>query len=340
MDQIQTCRIFWQKRQDGGARVLRIYGTSSQVFIPSEIAGHPCVEIAPYCFAPGKRLREQEECLEEIILPEKRASSDSSISSDNGALPYLQELCKNAVEEVVLPDTVKEIGSCAFYDCRKLTRLHMGGAVHMIGSDAFMNTLSLQRILLRSPAGEKSGIQKILGQISASIEVCFQRDGKTEALLLYPEYYESYDEVAPAHLFGRSITGEGFRARQCFQDGKVDFTGYDGIFLQACVEESENTLFKMALNRLQYPYGLSEKQKAVYQNYVKEHISGYTDSLARQKDLQTLRFLCGEKLLYGETLAACILDAAKAEWTEGAADLLQLAAAGKKEKKSRYDFDL
>ena len=71
-----------------------------------------------------------------------------------------QELCKNAVEEVILPDTVEEIGGCAFYDCRKLKRLHMGAAVRTIGSDAFMNAFSLQTIVLRALAGEKSGIQR------------------------------------------------------------------------------------------------------------------------------------------------------------------------------------
>ena len=126
MEETQTYRILWQRRKDGGARLLRMYGTSPQVLIPSEIAGHPCVEIAPYCFAPNMRLPE-EGCREEILSPE------------DGSHPYLQELCKNAVEEVILPDTVEEIGGCAFYDCRKLKRLHMGAAVRTIGSDAFMN---------------------------------------------------------------------------------------------------------------------------------------------------------------------------------------------------------
>ena len=181
--------------------------------------------------------------------------------------------------------------------------------------------------------------KKILSQISSSIEVCFQNGNKTDAILLYPEYYESYDEIAPAHLFGRSITGEGFRARQCFQDGKVDFSGYDAVFLQACVEESENTLFKMALNRLQYSYGLADVQKEIYQDYLKTHIARCASFLVGQRNLKALRFLCKEKLLYGESLAACVREAAEAEWTEGAAELLRLAAAGREERRSRYEFD-
>lgn len=324
MESSQTYRILWQRRKDGGARLLRMYGTSPQVLIPEEIAGHPCVEIAPYCFAPKARLPEEKD-REELV------------SAEEGARPYLRELCRHAVEEVVLPDTVEEIGGCAFYDCRKLKRLHMGAAVRTIGSDAFMNAFSLQMILLHASVEEESGIQKALSQISSSLEVCFQSADKTQARLLYPEYYESYDEVAPAHLFGRSITGEGFRARQCFRDGRVDFAGYDGIFLQACVEESENTLFKMALNRLQYPCGLSKKHEEVYRSYVKEHLPFCADVLTEQRDLQTLRFLCRAKLLCGETLFSCIRKASEKDWTEGTAELLRQASL--EEKKDRYDFD-
>ena len=53
---------------------------------------------------------------------------------------------------------------------------------------------------------------------------------------MYPEYTESYDEIAPAHIFGRNITGEGFRARQQFQDGIVQFAGYDAIYPKVIAE--------------------------------------------------------------------------------------------------------
>lgn len=68
------------------------------------------------------------------------------------------------------------------------------------------------------------------------MEVTFQ--GKTgQTAVFYPEYYENYDEIAPAHIFGRSIEGEGFRARQCFKEGVPDLSQYDTIFPKACAEE-------------------------------------------------------------------------------------------------------
>lgn len=320
MEQMQSCRMLWQKREDGGTRLLRMYGASPQVRVPSQIAGRPCVEIAPYCFAPQARLPEGEGWQE---------------ASSGGGKTFLKELCGKDVEEATLPDSVRLIGNCAFYNCRNLKRLQVGRDISEIGSDAFMNALSLREIVVLSGAGEKSGIRQIVSQISADLEVCFERGGKREAVLLYPEYYESYDEIAPAHLFGRSITGEGFRVRQCFIDGKVDFAGYDAVFTQACAEETEETLLKMAMNRLQYPYALGNGAKERYCAYIKSHIESLSLRLVRNKDLDALRFLCRERYLQGAALSLCAQAAADAGWAQGAAELLQLRAAG---KKSRYEF--
>ena len=56
--------------------------------------------------------------------------------------------------------------------------------------------------------------------------------------IFYPEYNGGYDEVGPAHIFALNIEGEGFRMRQCFKDGKIDFDGYDACFEKLCAEES------------------------------------------------------------------------------------------------------
>ncbi len=327
MEQNQPFRILWQENSDGSARLLRMYGKFPQVIVPRQIAGCQVTEIAPYCFAKDAHLP-KEQIFEEIVAEEGR--------SVNG----LQELSGNAIEEVCLPDSVHSIGNCAFYNCKNLKTLSIGASVESIGSDAFMNTISFHQMILRYPADEKSGLKKILSQISSDMEVKFQTSRGIEAVLLYPEYYESYDEIAPAHLFGRSITGEGFRARQCIKDGRIDFAGYDAVFLQACVEESEKTLAKMALNRLLYPYALQENSKEAYMQYITEHIRTVASCLTEKRELEILQFLCREGLLCGTNLAECIRRAAAMDWAEGAAALLQQQAVMQQEqKKKRYDFD-
>lgn len=319
-------RLLWQKNTNGTAKLLRIYGTTSQVIVPAEIEGHPVTELASYCFAQTQHFPDGE-TIEET-------QSDSKMVQTS-----LQELCGASIEEVYLPDTICKIGRYAFYNCKNLKIIHIGAAIEDIGSDAFMNTTSFHKIILRCSPDGKSGIRSILSQISADMEVQFQTGQGVEALLLYPEYYESYDEIAPAHLFGRSITGEGFRARQCIKDDRVDFAGYDAIFPQACVEESEKTLSNIALNRLRYPYALQENAKEAYRNYTKEHIRYIGNCLIKHKKLELLHFLCQEGLLGGTNLAECVQMAAETDWPEGAASLLQYqAVAGQERKKNRYDF--
>lgn len=323
MNQEYSYRILWQKRTDGEAVLLRMYGQSAQVIVPEQIAGYPVSEAAPYCFAESSHYPAGE-ILEEVI----------------GKGDFLQELCGNALEEVYLPESVTRIGKCAFYNCRNLKTLSIGADTTDIGSDAFMNTRLLHQIFLRASITKPSGIKQILSQISADIEVIFEKEDKIEAKLLYPEYYESYDEIAPAHLFGRSITGEGFRARECIKDGVVDFGGYDAVFLQACVEENETTLSKMALNRLQYPCLLGAENRKNYEGYLAEHIRTIGNRLIKEKKLKILQFLCQENLLAGQNLAEMIRVAAECDWPEGAASLLQQKAEKEQSiKQSRYEFD-
>ena len=277
------------------------------------------MEIAPYCFCENNRIK-YTDIQDEII----------------GSTAGLQEICGNALEEIVLPDSIKNIGNYAFYNCKKLRKIEFGADTTEIGSDAFMNTISLHQLTFRCAPSKKSGIKQILAHFSSDIEVIFLEKNEIKARLLYPEYYESYDEIAPAHLFGRNIEGEGFRARQCIQDGIVDFAGYDGIFTQACVDESEKTLNRMALYRLQYPYALKEKDKKMYREYLEEHI--LLHPLIEERALESLRFLCHEKILTGEKLTRTIALASEAGWAEGAAELLQFKAK-QTDKNNRYSFD-
>jgi hypothetical protein len=286
-----------------------MYGVSGQVRVPGQICGHPVTGIASYCFARTRRLPEGEK--EETCLCDESEAS------------LLTELCGDVVEEVSLPEGVKSIGSCAFYNCVNLKCLQVGAAAVEIGSDAFMNAKSFHRLILCIAPGAQSGIRQILHQISWDVEVVFLSREGVEACLLYPEYYETYDEIAPAHIFGRSIRGEGFRARQCIQDGVVDFAGYDGIFQKACAEESPETLTAMAYRRLRYPYALGEDGKKRYESCIRSHAAALAGIFLKERDLAALRFLCSGGMLAGEELTACIRQAAESGWVQGAATLMQ-----------------
>lgn len=331
MEQMNNYRIIWKKRADGSACLLRVYGEFPCIRLPEEIGGVPLTEIAAYCFAPVTHFKaetsdQQADIFEEVV------------TEDGYSVKNLRELAGNAIEEVEISASVHTIGNCAFYNCRNLKKLYLHGKIDQLGSDAFMNTTAFHQMMLFYSPQTAGGADKILKQITSDLEVVFTEDGQVTAKLLYPEYYESYDEIAPAHIFGRSITGEGFRARQCMKDGKVDLAGYDAVFAQACVEESEQTLSQMALDRLCYPYDLKEEHRQQYSSYVREHSSKIVISLTDKKELSILQELYQKKLIDDRNLAECMKRAAEAGWAEGAAVFLGWQASKRTQRKNRYEF--
>lgn len=242
------------------------------------------------------------------------------------------------IQGVSLPASVKRIGNLAFYNCMELQELTMGAALTEFGSDAFMNCQSLETVRIRCGVSEKNGLKQLLSQRTSDTEVFFERDGRTEAVLFYPEYYEVYDEVGPAHIFALNITGEGFRARQCFRDGIVDLAQYDRIFEQASAEESPAALCRMAVNRLCYPVGLSREAGERYQSCILQREDLLVQKLVKSRRLELLEILFREKLLTEAGREKSIRSASEQDWPEGAAAMLRIrhkAAA----VSDRYSFE-
>lgn len=294
-------RLEWEKVNEGSIRLLGVAEMPGELILPEEIEGLPLTEAGPYCFAKNKFL-----------------------------------------ERVVLPDTITKIDRMAFYNCIGLKVLEMGAGLTELGADAFMNCHNLHQLKVRSGALEKSGIRLVLHQISSDITVYFQgKQKESEAKILFSEYYETYDEVAPAHLFGRNIEGEGFRTRQFFKDGVFEYGRYDSTFQKACAEENEKTLCEMSMNRLRYPVGLSMEARVHYERYVRGHLEHICEMAIKDREIEVLEFLCENKLAERVTLENCAAMAAECEWAEGGAFILRLKEQyfSQRARAGRYEFD-
>lgn len=343
-----TYELYWEPAADGGARLLRVFGMTAEAVLPGQIEGRPLTEIGDYCFAERKHLPENYrririECGETHTLScEYTGNGALYMVSNGGDAPVeLHELSGGYIERVVLPDTVEKVGNFAFYNASSLTCLEIGEKLIGIGSDAFMNCRKLHRLYLRCGYGKKSGLRQILAQISHDMEVSFGDEGSTWAKVLFPEYYESYDEIAPAHIFGRNIEGEGFRARQSFRDGVMDFAQYDLIFPKACVEEKEETLCRLAYNRLFYPVMLGQEAKRLYTEYLIAHTAALCGMAVSTKDMELVAFFCRQQIFTRADIECCIGYASEAEWVEGNAYFMRLLEKyfPRKERMSRYEFE-
>lgn len=348
METQETYQFIWQKTSQNSARLLRLYGQTPEVKLPEQIAGFPLEEIGSYCFAETERFPEGEcyvtkrengrECFTKSFS-ESRQQDTLDIRYSPREEHGMRKLCGSYIESVTFPDTVKTTGSLVFYNCTGLLQLQIGSGLESIGSDTFMNCKNFHSLSVRCGIGARSAVRQILAQISHDMEVEFWGEHGIEARVFFPEYYESYDEIAPAHLFGRNIEGEGFRARQCFKEGRVDLPAYDKIFAQACVDESERTLGQMAENRLRYPAELSAARREQYENYIRSHDGVLAVMRAKKRNLDSLRFLCNQNLLSAEAVTEAILTCSRMGWAEGAASLMQYKNEMTRVKKNRYEFD-
>lgn len=98
--------------KNNAIEIVRCYGTDDRIVLPEEINGLPVVSAAPYAFSAHKDGEEDAETWE----------SEDVISFGEERL-----LAGEEVQEIVFPDTLKEIGRYIFYGCKKLERLGIFG---------------------------------------------------------------------------------------------------------------------------------------------------------------------------------------------------------------------
>jgi len=358
--------FLWEKISEGEIRLLRVFGEQPVVTVPEFIDGRCVRELGDYCFSrrklPENEIRYSRYCggmwESGLFVPKDKVKNNSiALKQENKTENIvseeiieqdakLHELSEKYIKEVQLPAGIVKIGSCAFYNCTQMERISVYPKLVEVGSDAFMNCLNLRSLRMCAGVEEPTGLKQLLAQIKWQVEVSFEHeDGVGEAVLLYPEYYESYDEIGPAHIFELNLTGEGFRARQCFKDGVILLNAYDEIFPQACVEESAEVLIPMAWNRLYAACGLSAEARAAYEAYVREQSGKVLTILLKKRELKPLHFFFEKGYGRKEQIEDAVAIASHEEWMEGVASLIawkrQLFAEPEKtaDVKNRYSFE-
>lgn len=299
--------VLWQPCGNG-ARILRVLEDSPCPVLPGLVEGRPVTELGPYCFA---------------ARPVEGGTLWPADSAE------IHEVTGDFLEEAVLPDSLRVLHSAVFYNCHRLCRVEVGPNLESLGSDLFTNCRALRTFALRAAPDAETGLKKLLSAVSADVSVEFL--GTPGAQLFYPEYFEWLDENTPAHIFNHSIEGEGYRMRQCFAGGTVDYAAYDATFAQACVGESEEKLCRMALGRLLFPFALSDNARTDYEFYLTAHPEAAFALVIAERKEAALRLLAGLGLDVREAAAQC----ARAGWSAGATILL----ARPKRAAKQYDFD-
>ena len=315
-----------EEKKDG-LHILRPMGQISVVYIPQMIDGYEVKVIGEYCFSARNNCKNR--------TSDNDWEKMEKLARDRG----MNELSGDYVEQVILPDSVHELCSYAFYNCRKLKCIEFGRSLDIVNNDAFMNCMGLSVLVVRSRAEEPTGAQYFLKQLNKGIELKYVDDGNTCGSFYYSEYTESYEEIGPAHIFHMDLQGEGYRARQLFDNGVVDAAGYDTIFEAAKALESTYTLSKMAAGRLQYPVKLTDNARDMYMEFIKDNIAKVLEWVVAERRIDIIEFMADNNILDESGLDAVLKLAGKCDWTMGIAAIIELGSRfAPKLKKSRYEF--
>ena len=219
----------------------RCYGEAERVKVPKEIEGLPVTILAPYIFSEARR------------------------EPDQGTA-----ICGNQVKEIVLPETIREIGNYAFYGCYYLEALTLSHRTKDIAGGAFTGCRHLKKLTFRMEQAEGYCMKDVLSEVHHELKVNLLFESG-RCTLLFPEYYEEAVENTPARQLETQFHGSGYSYRQCFQDGVFQFGEYDRLFRDAQNLESEDFCIELAVTRLMEQYQLSQDAQGIYQSYLMEH---------------------------------------------------------------------
>ena len=239
----------------------RCYGTEERIEVPAQIEGMPVTVLAPYIFSQARR------------EPDQKAA-----------------ICGNQVKEIVLPDTVREIGNYAFYGCYYLEALTLSHRTHDIAGGAFTGCRHLKNLTFRMEQAEGYCMKDVLSEVHHELKVKLVYPNAV-CTLLFPEYYEEAVENTPARQLETQFHGSGYSYRQCFQDGVFQFGEYDRLFQEAQNLESEDFCIELAVTRLMEKARLSQDAEGVYQSYLMEHRMSAAGWCIEFEQNETLEFL-------------------------------------------------
>ena len=349
--------------QKNTARLTRVYGDAPCAALPASVPGPEggvlaITELGDYCFSEKPRSLPGADalCRYEVSpdgtctlvqafgrdLTGRHGRYDLDFGEGSAAPEELHPVCGNFVEEIILPDSLQVIGSCAFYNCRRLRRLSVGAGDLTVGSDVFLNCFALADLLVRAAPEEKTGLFALVNNITEAVRALFWpvEEAAPRAGLWYPAYWEDIEET-PAHILLHTFSGQGYHYRQCFLENKLLPAEYDAIFPQGHDADDASVMAMLCFDRLRWPWQLSEAARDAYRDFLKTNTGRVLTRLLKAQDTEGIKVLLALDVMDTDAFAEGAALAAKADNAEAAA---LLADAEHKKRaaapqKKRYDFD-
>ncbi|MCI7814076.1 MAG: leucine-rich repeat domain-containing protein [Lachnospiraceae bacterium] len=306
--------LFQVENCGDGVRLLRCFAPyeAEQIVIPKAILGLPVREIGAYAFSH--------------VEGEREFHDGEEVWKAVGG---------NDLRDVMFPDTLCHIGRLAFYNCENLSRITFYDTVRDIEDGAFKNCERLSEVNLHVLRGKINCMKQVVVDVEQKVEarIAYVLEGQ-KAKLIFPEFGYGFEENCPGRIFHEYTYGSGNSYRQCFYNGEVRYQRYDELFDMAVREDPKETVLEIAVARLEYPYHLTEKDRAKYEAYLREKKQDAGAIAVKEDDLHTLELFFDWGILQREDLDWLIDAAARGQKIACLAWMMdrKLECGGKKKK--------
>ena len=243
------------------------------------------------------------------------------------------------IQELHLPDSLKKIGAHAFYNDRSLTLISFSDTLDDIGDGAFKNCEKISSLLIRKREGSMRGLKDLLADLHQETEVrIFAESGDEEARLIFPYYYMNYEENTPARIVNQIAEGSGVEYRNCVSSSGIDFLFYDRLFSNNQAVDLQGCSARIAMARLQFPYGLTDTARKTYEKYLTAHAQEIVRKLIAEDREQSVTAFLDLNLTGRDFLTGMIEYARAGDFTQALSALLNYERSHFGRKKKTYDF--
>lgn len=135
----------YELRSDGTAMLCRWprRDRSKAAVVPEQVQGHPVTAVAPLAFAPYHLPAERM-----AQLAQEPVISFSAFCMKHGREMEYETEDAGGPEEIMLPDSITEIGEYAFWCCGRLARIRIPGRVERLPAGVFGKCKNLREVIL------------------------------------------------------------------------------------------------------------------------------------------------------------------------------------------------
>ncbi len=234
------------------------------------------------------------------------------------------------IRELFLPDTIREIGSFAFYNCRNLESISFGSADAVIadGIVGFCRHLSHIEVTFREE--RFTFLRDLLGQTDRDLTVRLNLPDGQKAELFFPEYTEGMDEDTHARAFHPWCDGSGIAFRECVRRDGIDFAAYDRLLERAAADGREKAC-RISIARLMHPVSLKDEAAERYRSCLLENGTAFLNLLTQENQTVQVQYLLEQRLVSAEAAGEAALAAAERKKTELVSLLMAYARPEKKD---------